>query len=65
MVPQAFRLAFVTSQSPWIAYDLGDEINVNLDGEPLLFKRFQVEVRKRVLPVRFGDSELLSADQRA
>jgi lipid kinase YegS len=59
------QASLVTNRSAWIAYDSGDEINVNLDGEPLLFKRFQVEVGKRALPVRFGDSELLSADQRA
>ena len=59
------QASLVSNRSAWIAYDSDDEINVNLDGEPLLFKRFQVEVRKRVLPVRFGDSELWSADQRA
>jgi class 3 adenylate cyclase len=50
--------------SAWIAYDSESEINVNLDGEPLVFKRFQVKVRKRLLPVRLGENELLSADQR-
>jgi lipid kinase YegS len=59
------QASLVTNRTAWIAYDSDDEINVNLDGEPLLFKKFEVEVRKRLLPVRLGQSELLSADQRA
>jgi diacylglycerol kinase family enzyme len=58
------QASLVTTRSAWIAYESESEINVNLDGEPLVFKRFQVKVRKRLLPVRLGESELLSADQR-
>ena len=58
------QASLVTTRSAWIAYDSESEINVNLDGEPLVVKGFQVKVRKRLLPVRLGESELLSADQR-
>ena len=64
MVPQAFRPALLQLEALGSPINSESEINVNLDGEPLVFKRFQVEVRKRLLPVRLGESELLSADQR-
>jgi lipid kinase YegS len=59
------QASLVRTRSSWIAYESEGEINVNLDGEPLVFQRFKVEVRKHLLPVRLGESELLSADQRA
>ena len=36
-----------------------NELNVNLDGEPMLAKRFRVECRRRVLPVRLGETPLV------
>jgi lipid kinase YegS len=59
----AIRAKLVTARSPWIEYESKDELNVNLDGEPMVSKRFRVECRQRVLPVRLGDSPLISSDQ--
>ena len=56
----AIRAELVTNRSSWIEYESEDDLNVNLDGEPTLVKRFRVECRKRVLPVRLGESFLLS-----
>jgi len=55
------RAELVTARSPWIEYEAHDDLNVNLDGEPSLAKRFRVECRRRVLPVRLGDSALFSS----
>src|SRR4029077_18614659 len=41
------QASLVTTRSAWIAYESESEINVSLDGEPLLFKCFQIKVRKR------------------
>ena len=57
------RPELVTARSSWIEYELQDDLNVNLDGEPMLLKRFRVECRPRVLPVRLGESALLSSQQ--
>ena len=57
----AVRVELVTTRSSWIEYESEDDLNVNLDGEPTLLKRFRVECRKRVLPVRLGECSLLSA----
>ena len=57
----SLRTKLVTARSSWIEYESDDELNINLDGEPLLLKRFRVECRKRVLPVHFGETPLLSA----
>jgi diacylglycerol kinase family enzyme len=57
----SLRTILVTARSSWIEYESEDELNINLDGEPLLLKRFRVECRKRALPVRFGETPLLSA----
>jgi len=54
------RAELVTARSPWIEYEAHDDLNVNLDGEPSLAKRFRVECRRRVLPVRLGESALFS-----
>ena len=56
----AIRAELVTNRSSWIEYESEDDLNVNLDGEPTLVKRFRVECRKCVLPVRLGESSLLS-----
>jgi lipid kinase YegS len=58
------RDQLVTTRSSWIAYESEHDLNINLDGEPVVLKRFSVETRRRVLPVRLGESDLLSADQR-
>jgi lipid kinase YegS len=58
------RDQLVTTRSSWIAYESEHDLNINLDGEPVVLKRFRVETRRRVLPVRLGESDLLSADQR-
>jgi lipid kinase YegS len=50
----AVRAELVTTRTSWIEYESEDDLNVNLDGEPLLLKRFRVECRNRVLPVRLG-----------
>jgi YegS/Rv2252/BmrU family lipid kinase len=57
----AVRAQLVTSRSSWIEYESENELNVNLDGEPTLVKRFRVECRQRVLPVHLGDSPLISS----
>jgi lipid kinase YegS len=51
----------VATRSSWIEYESEDDLNVNLDGEPVLLKRFRVECRPRVLPVRLGESLLVSS----
>jgi lipid kinase YegS len=56
----AIRAKLVTKQSSWIEYESEHDLNINLDGEPALSKRFRVEVRPRALPVRLGQSALLS-----
>ena len=58
------RDQLVTTRSYWIAYESEHDLNINLDGEPVVLKRFRVEARRRVLPVRLGESDLLSGDQR-
>jgi diacylglycerol kinase family enzyme len=59
----AVRAQLVMSRSAWIEYESETELNVNLDGEPTLVKRFRVECRQRVLPVHLGDSSLLSSHE--
>jgi lipid kinase YegS len=57
----AIRTELVTARSSWIEYEAENELNVNLDGEPTLVKRFRVECRRRVMPVRVGESPLISS----
>ena len=57
----SLRTKLITARSSWIEYESEDELNINLDGEPLLLKRFRVECRERALPVHFGETPLLSA----
>jgi len=59
----SIRTQLVRTRSAWIAYESEEPLNVNLDGEPTLAKRFRVECRRRVLPVRLGKSPLLSNDR--
>jgi diacylglycerol kinase family enzyme len=54
------RARLVTTRSSWIEYESEHDLNVNLDGEPMLLKRFRVECRRQALPVRLGESTLLS-----
>lgn len=56
----ALRTLIPTARSSWIEFESADELNINLDGEPILTKKFRVECRRRVLPVRLGGSALLS-----
>ncbi len=56
----AVRAQLITTRSSWIEYESEDDLNVNLDGEPTLVKRFRVECREHLLPVRLGESSLLS-----
>ena len=59
----AVRAKLVTARSPWFEYKSENDLNVNLDGEPTVSKRFRVECRQRVLPVRLGESPLFSSHQ--
>jgi diacylglycerol kinase family enzyme len=61
----AVRAQLVTARSAWIEYESDNDLNVNLDGEPMLVKQFRVECRQRVLPVHLGDSPLISSRVRA
>jgi lipid kinase YegS len=60
----AIRAEQVTTRSSWIEFESDDDLNINLDGEPALLKRFRVECRQHVLPVRLGDSPLFSNHRR-
>jgi diacylglycerol kinase family enzyme len=54
------RTERIAARSAWIEYESENALNVNLDGEPMLSKRFRVECRKRALPVRLGETPLMS-----
>ena len=54
------RAKLITTRSSWIEYESMHDLNVNLDGEPTVLKRFRVECRPRTLPVRVGENALLS-----
>jgi diacylglycerol kinase family enzyme len=54
------RAKLVTARSPWFEYESEHDLNINLDGEPTVTKKLRVEVDRRALPVRLGDSALLS-----
>ncbi len=54
------RAKLVTTRSSWIEYESAKDLNVNLDGEPTVLKRFRIECRTRALPVRLGEKALLS-----
>ncbi len=54
------RANLITTRSSWIEYESMHDLNVNLDGEPTVLKRFRVECRPRALPVRLGENALLS-----
>ena len=56
----SIRAELVTARSSWIEYESRDDLNVNLDGEPMVAKHFRVECRRHALPVRLGESPLLS-----
>ena len=58
------RAEQVTARSPWIEYESEHDLNINLDGEPRVTKRFRVECRKRLLPVRLGKGAFLSSQPR-
>jgi lipid kinase YegS len=54
------RAQLITTRSSWIEYESMHDLNVNLDGEPTVLKRFRAECRPRALPVRLGENALLS-----
>ncbi len=54
------RAKYITARSSWIEYESEQDLNVNLDGEPAVSKRFRVECRRRVLPVRLGEGALVT-----
>jgi lipid kinase YegS len=56
----ALRAEMATARSSWIEVETADDVNINLDGEPMLVKHFRVECRRRALPVRLSDSALFS-----
>jgi lipid kinase YegS len=58
---QSIRSQLITARSSWIEYESQDQLNVNLDGEPAVFRSFRAECRRRALPVRLGASPLLTA----
>ena len=60
----AIRAEQVTARGPWIEFESDDDLNVNLDGEPALLKRFHVECRQRAPPVCLGESPLVSRHHR-
>jgi lipid kinase YegS len=60
----AIRAKLVTTRSSWIEFESDEDLNINLDGEPTLLKRFRAECRQRVLPVRLGESPLVSSHHR-
>ena len=48
-----------TARSAWIEYESAQDLNVNLDGEPMVLKSFRVDARPRALPVRLGETAAL------
>lgn len=54
------RAKLITARSAWVEYESEHDLNVNLDGEPTVLKLFRIETRRRALPVRLGDSGILS-----
>jgi lipid kinase YegS len=59
------RTSLVTARSSWIEYESDHDLNINLDGEPTVLKRIRFECRRRALPVRLAESDLLSKDNLA
>lgn len=56
----SIRAQLVRARSPWIEFDCDEPLNVNLDGEPMLDRRFRIDCNKAALPVRLGKTALLS-----
>ena len=56
----AIRSELATARSVWVEVESAEDLNINLDGEPMLVKHFRVECRPRALPVRLGESALFS-----
>jgi lipid kinase YegS len=54
------RAGLITARSAWVEYESANDLNVNLDGEPIVSKRFRVEARARALPVRLGENAFLA-----
>ena len=43
---QSIRAKLVTKRSSWIEYESDQDLNINLDGEPVVVKQFRVECRR-------------------
>lgn len=57
----SIRADLITARGAWIEFESDQPLNINLDGEPMLANRFRVECRKAALPVRLGDTPLVSS----
>jgi lipid kinase YegS len=56
------RTKLITARSSWIEYESASALNINLDGEPMLAKRFRIECRRKALPVRLPGSALFATN---
>jgi lipid kinase YegS len=61
---EGVRALMITARSAWIEYESAQDLNVNLDGEPIVTKRFRVDARPRALPVRLGEGAFLLGDSK-
>lgn len=53
----------VTARVPWLEVEAPDEININLDGEPLAAKRMRFSVKRRALRLHLPDGSPLLQDE--
>jgi lipid kinase YegS len=54
----------ITARTSWIEYESNHELNVNLDGEPTVVKKFRVEMRAGAISVRLGEIAALERQNR-
>lgn len=57
--PSAIRSLEIRSKSAWFTYQSDEELNINLDGEPMTAKAFRVTCQPGRLKLRLGASPLL------
>lgn len=55
----AIRALEIRTRSSWFTYEADDELNINLDGEPMTANAFRVDCRPGQLKLRLGASPLL------
>jgi lipid kinase YegS len=55
----------LTAKSRWVEYESAEELDVNLDGEPVRKRGFRVECRPAAIRVHLGASPLLGGRRRA